>query len=198
MAQPKDVKCTAPPPSPLIKHPLPELTQNESSPTLLTVEACFAQPFHGLCPVSFPPCHHDVLESMHLLWIILAHDFKPSLLVHKSNFKTSDNMFRSNSVHHTIWWFTATILRKTGTPEYWGQAVQACPLCFPQSEHLKCLSKETLAFNAIAYFRLTRNVLCVAEFYNSCILTQPPWKRRHFPATRLLLTSLFTFQTPLS
>lgn len=198
MAQPKDVKCTAPPPSPLIKHPLLELTQNESSLTLLTVEACFAQPFHGPCPVSFSPCHHDVLESMHLLRIILAHDFKPSLPVRKINFKMSDNMFRSNLVHHGIWWFTATFLRKTGTPEYWGQAVQACPLCFSQSEHLKCLSEETLAFNAIAYFRLICNILCEAKLYKNCILTQPPWKCTHFSATRLLLTSLFTFQTPLS
>lgn len=35
LAQPKDVKCTARPPSPLIKHPSQELTQNKSPSMLL-------------------------------------------------------------------------------------------------------------------------------------------------------------------
>lgn len=63
----KDVKCTARPPPPLIKHPSQELTQNKSPSTAAAVEVSFVQCPCGPRPAPSSLCHHDPHENSHLL-----------------------------------------------------------------------------------------------------------------------------------
>lgn len=136
-------------------------------------------------------CHHDPLENSHLLWTCFQ-----SLSKSSSHLRLVLNarlgMFWSSLAHQGIQWFTATFLRTTGTPEYWGQVVQTSPLCSSQAEHLKCLAKETLAFNAPVYSRLIHTTLGGAEMLHPCTLTQPPLISLHFPAIGLPPAQVFT------
>lgn len=92
-----------------------------------------------------------------------SQSFSESSLHLRLTLNTRLDMVWSSLAHPSTYWLTASSLRKTGTSEYCGQLVHTCPLCFSQAEHLKCLAKETSAFNAIPYFRLIGNILWDAE-----------------------------------
>lgn len=160
LAQPKDVKCTACPPPPLIKHPSQELTQNKSPSTLLllwknvlfslpvghvllhppcAIMTCMKTPiycrlFRLLCS---KPLWTQLALQTHLkcqAWHVLVNPCTLGYLVVYSHISKEN-------------WDTR-ILERSGRE-----------LCFSQAEHLKCLAKETLLSNATVHFRLIYNNL---------------------------------------